>query len=158
MSNSRLVFLSLVVFAIIIGGGYLVFHQLGKPQLAKPDPVAAVEPDFTHDEADQAQSFNPVKQELDPSVSLSSNPDPMLYLEQLMRRDSDGLVSAKGAGDHTIVHLQGRYTHMSAGVRDPETGEMLIQCFTGYNELKETVAGTRQPTRKAEGNGEVASF
>jgi len=61
-------------------------------------------------------------------------------LEERMRWDSEGLELTTHPDGHISIDLGGRYTHMSAGVRD-SSGRLIVQCFTNYRDLKGALTG-----------------
>ncbi len=158
MSKPRLIILSLLLLAIGTGGSLLTYRLMDNPQDAQDVPIAMAGPD-TNLELPAEPVLTSMESVLsESSASGIASADAVAVLKELMRRDSEGLVQVKQADDHVMVDLQGRYTHMSAGIPNPETGEITIQCFAGFDELKETVAGTAQPETEIQDNGEVADY
>ena len=94
------------------------------------------------------------------ATSTSSTSGPAwAVLEEQMRRDSDGLTLKVHPEGHGSLHGQGRFTHMSAAVRDA-SGKLVIQCFEGYAGLDDSLSGrTQAPANLPETNDyEVSDF
>lgn len=61
-------------------------------------------------------------------------------LKEKMRRDGDGLRITRRANGHQSIDLDGRFTHMSALVRDAD-GKLRRQCFTSFEGLDRALRG-----------------
>ena len=103
------------------------------------------------------QSANlPVPQHQDSGSGQGKQDAATARLEQMMRRDFSGLEITTDSNGMQTMNLNGRFTHMSAAVRD-EHGVMRIQCFSGYPAMQESIAGNR-PTATLNKNHESVAF
>lgn len=98
---------------------------------------------------------NPV----DAGTAVSSETSKMEWpsLKERMRRDHDGLEVVEHANGCKHVHLQGRFAHASAAVRN-EDGTYTIQCFSDYDALSATLRGETKPPAKTSTTYETARF
>jgi hypothetical protein len=69
-------------------------------------------------------------------------------LKEKMRRDGEGLRLIRRADGHQSIDLEGRFTHMSAMVRD-ENGKWRRQCFETFEALDKAMRG-KSPVRNEE--------
>lgn len=78
-------------------------------------------------------------------------------LRERMRQDGDGLQVERRPDGSESLDLKGRFTHFSAAVRT-DSGEMKIQCFSGYAPLVDAVSGRRQTRESNKGSNEPVNF
>jgi len=76
-------------------------------------------------------------------------------LDEMMRRDFNGLEITTDSSGMQAINLNGRFTHVSAAFRD-EHGVMRIQCFSGYPAMRESMAGNRSTATLKETHESVA--
>lgn len=120
-------------------------REIAKPPVAE-DPVELSE-DVSITQTLEAGNEGSV-------ASSHSQSTEQFSLKQIMRRDSDGLIVKSHPEGHESLHLNGRFTHVSAAVLD-ENEEIQIQCFTEYEALKGALEGTAPATvsRSSHNNG-----
>ena len=78
-------------------------------------------------------------------------------LRERMRRDGEGLQPELHSDGSETLDLKGRFTHFSAAVRT-ESGDMRIQCFSGYAPLVDAVSGSRPTNDSDQASNEPVNF
>ena len=158
-SKSRLLIIVLIFVITGIGGGFL----LKRNAVDSGNPPASISDHYSGQPLPgsglrERQQVDPNLAPAHETMDASAAGGNLANLQNKMRRDSNGLVPVEVADKHVMVHLQGRFTHMSTGVQNVETGELIIQCFTDFDKLKDSISGTRQPLEEESWKGEVADY
>lgn len=91
-----------------------------------------------------------------PGLNSTSTPK-WTILEERMRMDGEGLVVRTHPNGAESLHLGGRFKHFTTGVRG-EDGKLVIQCFSGYAALEDSLAGRLPVNKKQEDSLEIAAF
>ena len=135
----------IVLFLIlVIGSGFLLLH------LEESEDEGSIEP-FS----DNLVASNITSRKSLPETSTADLQNNILAsdagiqsrntLPEQMRWDDEGLEVEVHPDGMESIHLDGRFTHVSAAIRD-ENGEIQIQCFSGYTAMTDAING-KTPTK-----------
>ena len=134
-----------VLFLIlIVGSGFFLLH------FEESDNESSVQP-FSNN----LVASNITSGKLPPETSIDDGHSHILAsgagiqsrntLPEQMRWDDDGLEVEVHPDGTESIHLDGRFTHVSAAIRN-ENGDIQIQCFSGYTAMTEAING-KTPTK-----------
>jgi hypothetical protein len=84
-----------------------------------------------------------------------ANPPKWGTLKEKMRQDGEGLTEIKRPDGSRSIDLNGRFTHMSALVRD-ENGKLRPQCFSNFDAMDKALSGKSRVKQEAAKRNEVA--
>jgi len=129
-----------VLFLILIfGSGFFLLH------LEESDNESSVQPFSNNLVASNITSGKPL-----PETSSADGHSHILAsdagiqsrntLPEQMRWDDEGLEVEVHPDGTESIHLDGRFTHVSAAIRN-ENGEIQIQCFSGYAAMTDAISG-----------------
>ena len=76
-------------------------------------------------------------------------------MQESMRRDSEGLKVIRHPGGRRSIDLNGRFTHMTALVRD-ENGQFCQHCFENFQKMDKAVKGKSPVKQSKKVKNEVA--
>ncbi len=136
------------VCALLISGGLLLnWDKAWNPGLA------------VHEDVTPVDAHPPVEIGAYDPDSPSQIPEPakIAVLREQMRHDGDGLQVERRPDGSESLNLQGRFTHFSAAVRS-DSGDMEIQCFSGYAPLVDAISGRRPTIDSNQGSHEAADY
>lgn len=143
------------VCVLLISGGLLLEWDMARNTgLAVNEDVPPVD---THPQALQTSPSAGIKAYDPGSHSQSLEPAKIAVLRERMRHDGDGLEVERRPDGSESLDLQGRFTHFSAAVRS-DSGDMEIQCFSGYAPLVDAISGPRPIIDSNQGSREAADY
>jgi hypothetical protein len=128
--------LIVLLLIIVIGGGLSVFDR--DPVAEEASSLLAGDPVRASGTGSAAPGDRVSPGRLSPAVHNGESPsiNGGIDLQQAMRWDGDDLPVETRPDGAQVLHLGGRFTHVSAAVRTRD-GEWVIQCFSGYAAIEE---------------------
>jgi hypothetical protein len=143
------------VCALLISGGLLIEWEL-----PRKDALVANEVDSSGEAdsrvVDSGQTMA-VTEQAPASHTNDLKTAKISVLRERMRRDGEGLQPELHSDGSETLDLKGRFTHFSAAVRT-ESGDMRIQCFSGYAPLVDAVSGSRPTNDSDQASNEPVNF
>jgi hypothetical protein len=159
MKQLRIVLLALAALAIFIASRFIITGQVLAPEdLPDPDPGLAAS---LKEAPPGGPAGEPARQPVASPASGTEGPPPTPaewnQLKERMRRDHEGLEVVTYPNGARGVHLQGRFAHASAAIRNPD-GTYTVQCFCDYHAMESALKGQSTHPPIAQTTHETADF